>query len=214
MGGQTTTCRLPQSTGHSAWLLQPLTAMQSQCSRRSKHLQVLFCHQGRSKLSSKRQQDTWRATAMSSKIAFDEEEQRIRERTEARQRAQQAQAEAKGVAAPMKIKENYVPRAAARAANKQNMVLCPNCRTQMPANELEEHMRIELLDPRWKEQKAKADSRYATTNLSTQDVANNLKRLASQRSDLFDGVTGQPIISEEELARRKKAATSYDGVAP
>ncbi|PBP28562.1 Surp module family protein [Diplocarpon rosae] len=163
----------------------------------------------------------------------DEDEQRIRERTEARQRAQQAQAEAKGVAAPMKIKENYVPRAAARAANRQNMVLCPNCRTQMPANELEEHMRsklfphpkysevystnkaaVELLDPRWKEQKAKADSRYSTTNLSTQDVANNLKRLASQRSDLFDGVTGQPIVSEEELARRKKAATSYDGVAP
>ncbi|KAI6709649.1 hypothetical protein JHW43_007832 [Diplocarpon mali] len=126
----------------------------------------------------------------------DEDEQRIRERAEARQRAQQAQAEAKGVAAPMKIKENYVPRAAARAANRQNIVM------------------FELLDPRWKEQKAKADSRYSTTNLSTQDVANNLKRLASQRSDLFDGVTGQPIVSEEELARRKKAATSYDGVAP
>ena len=70
---------------------------------------------------------------------------------------------------------------------------------------------VELLDPRWKEQKAKADSRYSTTNLSTQDVANNLKRLASQRSDLFDGVTGQPV-TEEELARRKKAATGYDGV--
>jgi splicing factor 3A subunit 1 len=69
---------------------------------------------------------------------------------------------------------------------------------------------VELLDPRWKEQKAKADSRYATTNLSTADVANNLKRLASQRSDVFDGVTGLPI-SEEEAARRKKAATSYDG---
>ena len=69
---------------------------------------------------------------------------------------------------------------------------------------------VELLDPRWKEQKAKADSRYASTNLSTQDVANNLKRLASQRSDLFDGVTGQPI-TEEEAARRKKAASGYDG---
>ena len=69
---------------------------------------------------------------------------------------------------------------------------------------------VELLDPRWKEQKAKSDSRFATTNLSTQDVANNLKRLASQRSDLFDGATGQPI-TEEEAARRKKAATSYDG---
>ncbi|KIN07701.1 hypothetical protein OIDMADRAFT_47597 [Oidiodendron maius Zn] len=140
----------------------------------------------------------------------DEEEQRIRERTEARQRAQQAQAEAKGGAAPMRIKENYVPRAAARAANKVNMVICPNCKQQMPASELDEHMRIELLDPRWKEQKAKADSRYASTNLSTADVANNLKRLASQRSDLFDGPTGQPL-SEEELARRKKAATGYDG---
>lgn len=41
-------------------------------------------------------------------------------------------------------------------------------------------------------------------------MANNLKRLASQRSDLFDTVTGQPI-SEEEAARRKKAATGYDG---
>ncbi|KAH8589179.1 Pre-mRNA splicing factor PRP21 like protein-domain-containing protein [Bisporella sp. PMI_857] len=139
----------------------------------------------------------------------EEEEHRIRERTEARQRAQQAQVEAKGGAAPMKIKENYVPLALQRA-NKANIVICPNCNTKMPASELDEHMRIELLDPRWKEQKAKADSRYASTNLSTQDVANNLKRLASQRSDLFDGVTGQPI-TEEEAARRKKAATSYDG---
>lgn len=66
------------------------------------------------------------------------------------------------------------------------------------------------MDPRWKEQRAKSDSRYATTNLWNHDAANNLKRLASQRSDLFDGVTGQPI-TEEEAARRKKAATVYDG---
>ncbi|RDW63868.1 hypothetical protein BP5796_10370 [Coleophoma crateriformis] len=141
----------------------------------------------------------------------EEEEQRIRERTEARARAQQAQAEAKGGAAPMKIKENYVPRAAARMnKHASQMALCPNCKQQIPYSELDEHMRIELLDPRWKEQKAKADSRFATTNLSTSDVANNLKRLASQRSDLFDGVTGQPI-TEEEAARRKKAASGYDG---
>ncbi|KAI6089327.1 Pre-mRNA splicing factor PRP21 like protein-domain-containing protein [Hypoxylon rubiginosum] len=143
----------------------------------------------------------------------DEETLRIREREEARMRMQHAQAEAKGGAAPMKIKENYVPRAAARAANRQGtqMALCPNCHQQIPMNELEAHMRIELLDPQWKEQKAKAESRYATTNLSHSDVANNLKRFASQRGDLFDGVTGQPL-SEEELARRKRAAlNSFDG---
>jgi splicing factor 3A subunit 1 len=143
----------------------------------------------------------------------DEEAQRIREREEARARMQQAQAEAKGGAAPMKIKENYVPRAAARAANKQGtqMALCPNCKEQIPMNELDAHMRIELLDPQWKEQKAKAESRYATTNLSSIDVANNLKRLASARADIFDPITGQSV-TEEEMARRKRAAmNSFDG---
>jgi len=73
-------------------------------------------------------------------------------------------------------------------------------------------MKIELLDPRWKEQKQKSDARQATTNLSTSDVAANLKRLASQRSDVFSGVSGQEVISEEEAARRKRAALgSYDG---
>jgi splicing factor 3A subunit 1 len=46
--------------------------------------------------------------------------------------------------------------------------------------------------------------------LSTQDVANNLKRLASQRTDVFDPVTGH-AISKEEDERRKRAALQYDG---
>ncbi|KAL2198809.1 Pre-mRNA splicing factor PRP21 like protein-domain-containing protein [Corynascus similis CBS 632.67] len=141
------------------------------------------------------------------------EAQRAQEREQERLRVQQAQAEARGGAAPMKIKENYVPRAAQRAASKfgTQTAMCPNCKQQIPLNEMDEHMRIELLDPRWKEQKAKAEARYATTNLSTADVANNLKRLASQRSDVFDTTTGQ-AISEEELARRKKVALhAFDG---
>ncbi|KAH6651718.1 Pre-mRNA splicing factor PRP21 like protein-domain-containing protein [Truncatella angustata] len=144
----------------------------------------------------------------------DEESARIREREEARARLQQAQADAKGGAAPIKIRENYVPRAAARAASRQaaQMALCPTCNQQIPVDELAEHMRIELLDPRWKEQKAKQDSRAASTNMAPADAANHLKRLASSRTDIFDPATGQPI-SEEELARRKRAAlNSYDGV--
>ncbi|KAL3956982.1 hypothetical protein ACCO45_009828 [Purpureocillium lilacinum] len=143
----------------------------------------------------------------------EEEARRIQERADAQARMQQAQAEARGGNAPMKIRENYVPRAAQRAANRQGTqtALCPNCKQQIPINELDEHMRIELLDPHWKEQKARAEARYAHANVSHADVANNLKRLASQRSDVFDPVTGQ-AISEDELARRKKAAmNSFDG---
>ncbi|MCJ1358818.1 MAG: SF3a splicing factor complex subunit [Icmadophila ericetorum] len=142
----------------------------------------------------------------------EEEERAILERTEARERAQAAQQAARGgTGQPMRIRNDYVPRAQAKRQNVATAV-CPNCRQSMPVDELEQHMRIELLDPRWKEQRLKSDLRQSTTNLSTSDVAANLKRLASQRSDVFDGVTGQPVISEEEAARRKKVALgAYDG---
>ncbi|KAL1987743.1 hypothetical protein VTN96DRAFT_2583 [Rasamsonia emersonii] len=146
--------------------------------------------------------------------AAEEEERRIRERAEAREQAAVAQAAAKAVPGqqPMRIRSDYVPRAQARRPNPSAATaLCPNCKQQIPVNELEQHMRIELLDPRWKEQRAKAESRAATTNLSTTDVVNNLKRLASQRSDVFDstpvvpGEGGGPTDPEEE-ARRKRVA--------
>ncbi|KAF2452441.1 Pre-mRNA splicing factor PRP21 like protein-domain-containing protein, partial [Lineolata rhizophorae] len=150
--------------------------------------------------------------------AEEEEEQRIRERAEARERAAQAQAAAKG-AGPMRIKSDYVPRAQAKR-QAANTAMCPNCKMQIPYDELEAHMKsnamlmgappttptVELIDPRWKEQREKADARHATTNLSTSDVANNLKRLASQRTDVFDPVTGQ-TLSEDEQARRKRLAS-------
>ncbi|KAK2753778.1 SF3a splicing factor complex subunit [Onygenales sp. PD_40] len=173
-----------------------------------------------------------------------EEEERIRERTEARERAQAAQAAARAVptpppggAQPMRIRSDYVPRAQAKRLNTTAAptTLCPNCRQQIPIAELDHHMRVELLDPRWKEQRAKAEARYATTNLSTADVFNNLKRLASQRTDVFDPVLnasenaataaaagtggadgvegqGQGQLDPEEEARRKRAATGM-GIA-
>ena len=158
--------------------------------------------------------------------AADEEDQRIRERMEARDQAAVAQAAAKAGPGqqPMRIRSDYVPRAQARRLQTATATaLCPNCNQQIPVAELEQHMRIELLDPRWKEQRAKAESRSATTNLSTADVVNNLKRLASQRSDVFDStvVEGAPATSgtdADEEARRKRLAMAgphaYDGVGP
>ncbi|KAK6353426.1 SF3a splicing factor complex subunit, variant 2 [Orbilia brochopaga] len=143
----------------------------------------------------------------------DEELVRIRERREAQARAEAARAEAKGSVAPMKIRNDYVPRAAAAAANRRGAAqttICPNCKQDIPLDELEQHMRIELLDPRWKEQRARAEAKYSTTNLSTTDVAANLKRLASQRSDLFDV---QPGAINEEEERRKKPVIAWDGHA-
>lgn len=140
-------------------------------------------------------------------MAAQEEEQRIRERMEAQEQAAAAKA-APSQQQPMRIRSDYVPRAQARRQNAAGpTALCPNCKQQIPEAELQQHMRIEMLDPRWREQQAKAQARTATTNLSTTDVVSNLKRLASQRSDVFD--TQAPVYDPEEEARKKRMA--YEG---
>ena len=74
----------------------------------------------------------------------DEEERAIAERTQAREAAQAAQAAAKGGAGqPMRIRNDYVPRAQAKRQNVA-MALCPNCNQQIPFDELDHHMKGRL----------------------------------------------------------------------
>ncbi|KAL4885032.1 Pre-mRNA splicing factor PRP21 like protein-domain-containing protein [Aspergillus karnatakaensis] len=136
-------------------------------------------------------------------VAAQEEEQRIRESFT----PPSAAAKAPPGQQPIRIRSDYVPRAQARRQNATGaMALCPNCKQQIPEAELQQHMRIEMLDPRWREQQAKAQARTATTNLSTADVVNNLKRLASQRSDVFDSTALHGVPDPEEEARKKRMA--------
>jgi splicing factor 3A subunit 1 len=84
------------------------------------------------------------------------------------------------LAGGMKIRPaGYVPRSNRSVVTQ----ICPNCGEAIPVNELQEHMRIELLDPKWKEQKALAEKRQQATNLATVDVARNVKRLAERSRD-------------------------------
>lgn len=109
-------------------------------------------------------------------------------------RAATAAAASQPLNSKTRIRNDYVPQAAAaRARSQANTSICPNCKQAIPNEEMQEHMRIELLDPQWREQSRKDQQRSSTTNLSTQDVAANLKRLASQRSDVFDPVTGRAV---------------------
>jgi splicing factor 3A subunit 1 len=81
------------------------------------------------------------------------------------------------LAGGMKIRPaGYIPRV------NRNVVtqICPNCGEKIPVDELDEHIRIELLDPKWKEQKAVAEKRQMATNLGGADVARNVKRLAER----------------------------------
>ncbi|KAK5131266.1 hypothetical protein LTR08_001171 [Meristemomyces frigidus] len=131
-----------------------------------------------------------------------------------RDRARLAQEAAKAAPSSVKIRNDYVPRAQAKQqAQGAGTSLCPNCQQAIANDEFENHMKIEMMSPDWREGWRKGQARSATTNLAPGDMANNLKRLASQRSDVFDPVTGASL-DPEELARRRRAERgAYDGVS-
>ena len=129
----------------------------------------------------------------------------------ARARAAQEAAKSQPTAGNIKIRSNYVPAAQARK-QAQATSICAVCGKAIPNDEYAEHMRIEMLDPQWREQARISQQRSSTTNLSTADVASNLKRLASQRTDVFDPVTGREL-SAEEAERRKRAAVPAEPAA-
>jgi len=69
---------------------------------------------------------------------------------------------------PMKIKEDYVPKAfkgRTGAALQEATQTCPRCGEQIPMSEMDEHVRIELLDPRWKELRDQAEAKNKASNM-------------------------------------------------
>lgn len=88
------------------------------------------------------------------------------------------------------------------------MAKCPNCGQAIPENELSEHIRIELLDPRWKEQKRDQDQRrqqQAQLQIGA-DVSTSLRNLAAARTDLFGDEQDEAARkrAEEEAAKKRK----------
>lgn len=69
----------------------------------------------------------------------DEEFSRIAERQAQQQRAEAARAAASGQG-PMRIRNDYVPRAQARRQNAQTAI-CPNCGQAIPTAEMDQHLR-------------------------------------------------------------------------
>ncbi|ODV89927.1 hypothetical protein CANCADRAFT_98053 [Tortispora caseinolytica NRRL Y-17796] len=80
-------------------------------------------------------------------------------------------------------------------ANPRQMTLCQLCKRYVPEADYPEHIRVELLDPKWKQEKLKAEARAATTNLDTSAVTENLRNLARHREDIFDNTRKRQRMS-------------------
>ncbi|KAJ2474199.1 SF3a splicing factor complex subunit [Coemansia sp. RSA 2322] len=88
---------------------------------------------------------------------------------------------------PMKIRKDYVPNLRRGPQIAKVTLQCQLCRLEIPAAEFEEHIRVELIDPKWKEQKLVYERRLRDSNLVQEgmDIARYLKQMASHRSDIF-----------------------------
>ncbi|KAI8591366.1 Pre-mRNA splicing factor PRP21 like protein-domain-containing protein [Geranomyces variabilis] len=108
----------------------------------------------------------------------------------------------------MKIRTNYVPKVKQLNRGKQAAQICPRCKQPVPTAEMGEHMRIELLDPKWKEQKDKAREKNKESNLSNTAVSSNLKLLAKTRPDIFGG---DEFNIDKALKDAEKGKVIWDG---
>lgn len=151
-----------------------------------------------------------------------EEEEEDEELRIQRIKAEQEQARARDVqraameSRGMKIKKDYVPKGITRTGAVATSK-CPNCGQSIPENELTEHIRIELLDPKWKEQKRVLDTRRAQHQQLNQgaDITASLRNLAAARTDLFgddeDEATRRAREEEEKKKRKEREKIIWDG---
>jgi len=141
-----------------------------------------------------------------------EEEERAREI----ERARAIQASSMEAGAPMKIRTGYVPNLGAKK-NAEKMTTCTICGQQIPVDELQEHMRIELLDPRWKSQRDVLEARKAQSSELQRgaNVVSSLKNLARTRVDIFGASEDEEMRKKEEeeerLRRREREKLVWDG---
>ncbi|KAI0029832.1 Pre-mRNA splicing factor PRP21 like protein-domain-containing protein [Vararia minispora EC-137] len=129
-----------------------------------------------------------------------EEEERQREL----ERAKAIQASSLQAGGPMKIRTDYVPKVGQK--NKVAMTTCKICGQQVPVNELQEHMRIELLDPKWKEQRDALERRKEQTSMlqAGADVVGSLNNLARTRVDIFGAEADEERRKREEEEERER----------
>ncbi|KAI8848623.1 Pre-mRNA splicing factor PRP21 like protein-domain-containing protein [Chytridium lagenaria] len=114
----------------------------------------------------------------------------------------------------IKIRTDYVPKAKKSAKAAVVTQICPRCRRAIPAAEMDQHVRIELLDPKWREQRDRAAENSSGTNLLTDStISDNLKRISAYRADIFDldETKAKDKVSKLREMAKEKEDKIWDG---
>lgn len=102
----------------------------------------------------------------------------------------------------MKVRKDYVRHK--KAATQRLMQRCPITGQLIPAEEMSNHLKVLLLDPKWKHQKDALCERARKESAFADDVEANLASFVAKRPDLFGSVDEQ--IREAAEAGAEAAA--------
>ncbi|PFH38304.1 surp module domain-containing protein [Besnoitia besnoiti] len=114
------------------------------------------------------------------------------------------------------VRQSRKRTAAADSGSQQGLQKCPITGQLVPADQMSSHLRVLLLDPKWKEQKerflekAKAESAFAPM----EDVEGNLALFVSKRPDLFGSVDEQVVVEDTTVTGNNPAVASGATAVP
>lgn len=119
----------------------------------------------------------------------------------------------------IRVVRDYVrPARAAAGAVQQQFAVSPITGELIPLAEMAEHMRISLLDPRWREQRESMLNKIRdTTRAGDDEITNNIIALARTRPDIFgstDEEVGRLVAAsiEEKKISGVNRPIAWDGV--
>ncbi|SPO20880.1 related to Splicing factor 3 subunit 1 [Ustilago trichophora] len=125
---------------------------------------------------------------------------------------------ASGKGGTIKVRKDYVPRGLASRARPSSsstaMTKCPVCGDQVPIDEMAEHVRFELLNPAYREQRQQLEAKKAQQAAlqAGADPTYYLKQLASSRADEDEEARLRREAEEKRLAKEKEKII-WDGHA-
>ncbi len=123
--------------------------------------------------------------------------------------------------ASVKVRTDYVPRGSTtstasgtKLSGDEACQVCSICKASVPVSQIEEHIRIELLDPKWRQQRMAMLAKNRDSNVleTGTDVSHNLEQLARNRTDIF-GNTASTGGSSSETIERGPTRPIWDGHA-
>jgi splicing factor 3A subunit 1 len=99
----------------------------------------------------------------------------------------------------IRVVPSYTPKVVGTFDSQMARAIDPITGKSVPVADMTEHMRIQLLDPKWAEERKKFQDKQTNSNLVSGDaIASNISRFAQARGDLF----GKSVRTTEYAANR------------